>query len=412
MTRKTWSWGALGLLGVALLLAWAFAPRPIEVEVAQEAESRFQITIDEDGKTQLRDRYTVSAPLTGRLQRIKWQEGDAVEAGAVVATLTPVLSPLLDERSARELQARASAAEAALLRSQVRIERAQVVLAQAQHELQRNVQLARQGFVSESKLDADQLAVRAAGIEVESATQDQHVARHEAAQARAALSAVRGGDNAHHAGFEVRAPVAGRILRILQTSEAPVTVGMPLLEMGDTAQMEIVAELLTSDAIRAVAGSEVRIAGWGGPSVLQGRVRRIEPAAFTKVSALGVEEQRVKVLIDITSPPEQWAVLGDGFRVNLQIVTLSVERALVVPVSAVFPLTNGISPSGQGGPIKEHAVFVVEDGRAVLRPVELGGRNGSQAWIRSGLDAQAVVVVYPPPRVGHGARVKQRRVQG
>ena len=410
MTRKTWIWSALGLLGAALLLAWAFAPRAIEVEVAFAAESRFQTTIDEDGKTRLRDRYTVSAPLTGRLQRMRWHEGDEVQAGAVVATLTPVLSPLLDDRSARELQARASAAQASLLRSQVRIERAQVALAQAQHDLQRDAELARQGFVSESKLDADQLGVRAAGIEVESATQDQHVARHEAAQAREALSAVRGGGTARHAGFEVRAPVAGRVLRVLQASESPVNVGMPLLEMGDTTQMEIVAELLTSDAIRAVAGSEVRIEGWGGPSALQGRVRRTEPAAFTKVSALGVEEQRVKVLIDITSPPEQWAVLGDGFRVNLQIVTLSVERALVVPVSAVFPLINDGSPSGEGRGSKEYAVFAVENGRAALRPVQLGGRNGSQAWIRSGLDAHATVVVYPPPQVAHGVRVKQRRV--
>jgi HlyD family secretion protein len=327
-----------------------------------------------------------------------------------VATLTPVLSPLLDERSARELQARLEAAQAGLERSSVRIERAKVALAQTQQELRRNEQLARQGFVSASKLDVDQLAVQAAQKEVETALQDQHVARHDVAQAQAALSAVRPVQGARPSRFEVRAPVRGRVLRISQSSEASVTVGTALLEMGDTAQMEIVAELLTSDALQAVPGSEVRIEGWGGPGVLQGRVRRTEPAAFTKVSALGVEEQRVKVLIDITSPPEQWTMLGDGFHVSLRIVTLTVERALVVPVSAVFPMPSRVNPSNEKPAPAEHAVFVVENGRAVLRPVQLGARNGSQAWLRGGLDANATVVVYPPPRVVDGARVKPRKV--
>jgi HlyD family secretion protein len=327
-----------------------------------------------------------------------------------VATLTPVLSPLLDERSARELLARVQAAQAGLLRSQVRIERAQVGLAQSQHDLQRDAQLARQGFVSASKLDAGQLAVQGAQKEVEAALQDQHVARHEVAQARAALSAVRPVEGARASGFEVRAPVGGRVLRILQNSEASVTVGTPLLEMGDTAHMEIVAELLTSDAIQAVPGSEVRIDGWGGPGALQGRVRHTEPAAFTKVSALGVEEQRVKVLIDITSAPELWRLLGDGFHVNLRIVTLTVERALVVPVSAVFPWPADAKSGSEVRAAAEHAVFVVENGRAVLRPVQLGARNGSQAWLRGGLDVNATVVVYPPPRVADGVRVKQRKV--
>ncbi|MFM8899394.1 MAG: efflux RND transporter periplasmic adaptor subunit [Burkholderiales bacterium] len=411
MTRNTWMWGAAALLATALLLGWAFAPRAVEVEVATATEDRFQTTIDEDGKTRLRERFTVSAPLTGRLERIQWREGDWLEAGTVVATLTPVLSPLLDERSARELQARLEAAQAGLERSSVRIERAKVALAQTQQELRRNEQLARQGFVSASKLDVDQLAVQAAEKEVETALQDQHVARHDVAQAQAALSAVRPVQGAHAPSrFEVRAPARGRVLRILQSSEASVTVGTALLEMGDTTQMEIVAELLTSDALKAVPGSQVRIVGWGGPGVLQGRVRRTEPAAFTKVSALGVEEQRVKVLIDITSPPEQWTMLGDGFHVSLRIVTLTVERALVVPVSAVFPMPSRVNPSNEKPAPAEHAVFVVENGRAVLRPVQLGGRNGSQAWLRGGLNANATVVVYPPPRVVDGVRVKPRKV--
>ena len=202
--------------------------------------------------------------------------------------------------------------------------------------------------------------------------------------------------------FALRASVAGRVLRVLQASETTVALGTPLLEIGDIARMEIVAELLTADALLARPGSTVRIERWGGPTVLQGRVRRVEPAAFTKVSALGVEEQRVNVLIDITSPPAEWAALGDGYRVGVRVVTRSEDGVLRVPVSAVFPL-----PQGAAG---ANAVFVLEGGRARLRPVTMGGRNGSDAWIQSGLDAGAKVIVYPPAAVADGARVKARGV--
>jgi HlyD family secretion protein len=180
-----------------------------------------------------------------------------------------------------------------------------------------------------------------------------------------------------------------------------VALGAPLLELGDTAQMEIVAELLTADALQAQPGSRVLIERWGGPITLEGRVRRIEPAAFTKVSALGVEEQRVNVLIEITSPRDQWSALGDGFRVSVRIVTLSQDSVLQVPVSAVFPL-----PEIDG--VRRMAVFVLDGGRARLTPVELGARNGSAAWIKSGLAAGASVIVYPSTAVHDGVRARAR----
>jgi HlyD family secretion protein len=222
--------------------------------------------------------------------------------------------------------------------------------------------------------------------------------------ARAALEATQPGADTS-AGFAVRAPVSGRVLRVLHASEGSVAPGTPLLEVGDTAALEVVAELLTADALQAVPGSEVRIGQWGGPGDLAGRVRLVEPSGFTKVSALGVEEQRVNVRIDIVSPHARWRALGDGYRVGVRILTQRVEDALRVPVSAVFPLPpegNGVSPG--------FAVFVVDGGRARLQPVTLGGRNARHAWLTDGLAAGDEVIVYPPPEVADGVRVAARRV--
>jgi len=203
--------------------------------------------------------------------------------------------------------------------------------------------------------------------------------------------------------FVVRAPVAGSVLRVLQSSETAVAIGTPIVEIGDVRAMEVVAELLTTDALQAGPGSAVRIARWGGAGVLDGRVRRVEPAAFTKISALGVEEQRVRVLIDIVGPSDRWRALGDGFRVGVSIVTLSLEKAVKVPVSAIFPVPNDGDGAGT-------AVFVVDDGRARLVAVRIGARNGSEAWVQGGLAAGASVIVYPPAAVRDGARVRIRQV--
>lgn len=404
MKKTTWmGLGAAAVAAVALL-AWAFAPRPVEVETATVGQGRFETTIDEDGKTRLRERYVVSAPLAGRLARITLREGDAVQADAVVATLTPVLSPMLDERTRRELEVRVEIALAQVHRVNSRIEGAKVALLQATSDVQRSEQLARQGFVSSTKLESDRLAMLAAEKALQTAKAERHIADHEVEQARAALSAVRGAAGAAARAFQLRAPSAGRVLRVVQPSETVVSLGTPLLELGDTRQLEVVAELLTADALKAHPGSRVVIERWGGEP-LEGRVRRVEPAAFTKVSALGVEEQRVKVLIDITSAPERWLALGDGFRVGVRIVTLSMDGAVKVPASAVFPLPQSPGDDGAG-----MAVFVLDGGRARLTPVWVGARNGSEAWVRSGLKAGAAVIVYPPPGVGDGVRVKARGV--
>jgi HlyD family secretion protein len=390
--------------GLALLaaLAWAFRPRPVEVELGTATVGVFEQTIDEDGKTRLAERYVVSAPLAGRLARIALREGDTLEAGAVVATLAPALAPLLDERSARESQARVEGARSLLARADARIERAKVAVEQARVELARSEQLSKDGFIAPTKLDTDRLGALATRKELDAAVQERNVALHDLEQAQAALSALRQPAGTRGNTFEVCSPISGQVLRVLHQSEGMVAMGTPLLELGDLGRLEVVAELLTADALRTRPGTPVRIERWGGPQTLDGRVLRVEPAAFTKVSALGVEEQRVNVVIDLTTSRDHWKALGDGFRVGLRIVVLSEAQALQVPASAVFPLP--------GADDDRTGVFVIDNGHARLVPVTLRARHGTSAWIAQGLVAGTRVIIYPPAAVRDGVRVRERKV--
>jgi HlyD family secretion protein len=404
MQRRTLLTLAAGGAALLALLAWAFAPRPLPVETAAADLGTFELVLQEDAKTRLHERYVVSAPLAGRLARITLREGDAVAAGDALARLTPVMAPMQDERTLAEQRARVQITQVGVQRAATRSAAARIALEQVRTDLRRNEELARQGFVAPTRLEGQRLAVLSAEKELELAQEGERIAAHELTQARAALGAVGGSGTSAGATreFVVRAPVAGRVLRVAQPSEAVVALGTPLLELGDTRQLEVVAELLSTEALRAAPGSPVRIERWGGEGVLEGVVRRIEPAAFTKISALGVEEQRVRVHIDLTSPPERWAALGDGFALAVHIVLARHERVLRVPVSAVFPrpVADG------GGP----AVFVVDGGRARLQPVAVGGRNGQQAWVTEGLAEGQTVIVYPGAAVADGVRVKPREV--
>jgi HlyD family secretion protein len=399
MKRSTLAISLAGAAAAVALLAWAFAPRPLPVEVAEATRGRFEAAIEEDAKTRLRDRFVVSAPLAGRLERITLREGDMVPAGSVIARLTPALSPLVDERTLREQQAQLDMALAGEQRAAAQAEGARVARRQAASEAVRSEQLAQQGFIAPTRLESDRLAVIAAQKALEAAESAQRVARHGTEQARAALAAVR--QPAAGRAFELRAPVGGTVLRVAVTSEDSVQIGAPLIEIGDTARLEIVAELLTSDALQAVPGAPVLVERWGGPAALPARVRRVEPAAFTKVSALGVEEQRVRVLIDLDAPgdrtPAEWRRLGDGFRVGVRIVTLAVDDVVKVPVSAVFPVPGG-----------GMAVFRLDGRHARLQPVQVAARNGHEAWLRQGLAAGTPVIVYPPPALQADARVQAR----
>lgn len=404
MTSKTWLYGAAGVAAMVALLAWALAPRPSQVEVGVVVKAAFEAGIDEDGRTRLRDRYTVSAPLSGRLERIRLREGDAVELDAVVATISPVLPPMLDRRTLDESKARLEAAQAQVQRAKARIARSEVMVKEAREKVRRGEQLLAKGFLPEAQLEDARLAEQSAQQELKTALEDHHVAVHESTQARAALVTVREPGGHADGGFTVRSPIAGQVMRVLQQSASVVQAGEPLLEVGDTGRIEVVAEFLTTDAMQIKPGALVHVGGWGRDLAMQGRVRLVEPSAFTKVSALGVEEQRVKVLIDLTGPASQWRGLGDGYRVAVRVVTLAMAEALQVPGGAVFPL-----PGDADGGTGKVGVFTVEGGRAHLSRITVGARNDHHAWVREGLKAGATVIMYPATGLKEGDRVSVRR---
>lgn len=402
-TTTRWTLALTAVAAVAAL-AWAFAPRPVGVETARVDKGRFEQAIEEDGRTRVRDAYTVSAPVMGRLARITLREGDTVRAGQPVAVLTPAMPSLQDDRSVREAQARLKAAQAGEAVARSRVEAARVALEQARVQLARSEQLAREGFLGAASLDHDRLALQAAQRELEAALGQQDVAAQERAQAAATLqpvSAASAGTAGTGSGagrpVVLRAPVDGVVLRVTRTSEATVPAGTALVEIGDPERMEVLAELLTTDAVQAVPGTAAVVEGWGGPPV-PAKVRRVEPAAFKKVSALGIEEQRVNVLLDVDTPPPEWRRMGDGFRVTVRVVTVAADDAVQVPVGALFPRPEG-----------GMAVYRYEDGRARLQPVTLGGRNARVGWVREGLAPGQTVITYPPPAVADGGRVEERR---
>jgi HlyD family secretion protein len=319
-------WVAVGLTVVALLV-WALTPNPREVEIALVTQGRFERAVQEDGKTRLRDRYQVSAPLSGHLARITLKQGDEVAQDAPVARLWPSTPPLLDARSRAEQVAASAALQAALIRSQVMVDRASAALAQAQTDLQRSNALEKQGFVAPARQESDRLNVRLREQELESARQDAVAARFALARSQTTLGTVSATGEVGSP-FVVRSPVAGKVLNILQPSAGLVMAGTPLLELGDPARLEVVVDVLTGDAAQIRPGTPVQLDNWGGSESLQGTVRRVEPSAFTKVSALGVEEQRVNTVIDIQSPPAKWTALGDGFKLDVRILVQVVEDAV------------------------------------------------------------------------------------
>lgn len=405
--RRRWTLAACGVT-IALALTWAFVPRPVDVEAAAVTTGRFVQTVEEDGRTRLRDRYVVSASVAGRLLRPALREGDAVSAGDVLARIVPSAAPMLDERTARESLTRVAGAQAQRAAADARAARAAVAVEQALAEQQRSEALAGEGFLSANRLETARLALRAAQREADAARQERLVAEQALRQARIAAGVdTPGADGAardpavNRGGAVVRAPVAGHVLRVLHASEGPVAAGTPLFELGDLGSLEVVAELLTPDALRAPAGTPARIERWGGPDTLEGRVERIEPAAFTKVSALGVEEQRVLAVVSITSPRTAWQALGDGYRVGVSLQVRVVERARLVPSSAVFPHPAGDGPG-------RHAVFIIDAGRARLQPVTVGARQAGLTWLTEGPPDGTSVIVYPPATVVDAARVQVR----
>ncbi len=377
-----------------LVYAWLPKPLPVESEAARRAPLR--ITVDEDGRTRVKDRYVVGAPLSGRVARIELRAGDPVVKGTVVARILPADPPLFDPRSHAMADARVAAANAAVLQSRSAIERARIALDSAEKELSRTRDLVRSLAVPPVELERAELGVRARSEELASARFGADIASHELGSARAAAQHGKGRPSRDDEQFEVTSPTAGVILRVLQGSEGVVAAGAPLVEIGDPSALEIAVDVLTTDALHILPGAHVSIERWGGDP-LAAHIRRIEPSAFVKVSALGVEESRVNAIIDLDEPRERWKGLGDGFRVEARVLVWEESRALVVPDGALFR-------SGEGW-----STFVVDAGRARLRSVKLGRRNGVLAQVLEGISEGERVVVHPTDSVVDGVRVTQAR---
>jgi HlyD family secretion protein len=392
--------GAAVGLAIVILIVLAMRPRPVPADFATVERGPLHVTVDEEGETRVRDRFMVSAPLAGRVLRIDLEAGDEVRAGeTVVATLQPSEPVLLDSRARAEAEARVGAARAAHEMARAERDRAEAELRFARTEEERYRRLAAEEIVSRERFETAELerstrekALSAAEHAVESAAQ-------ELAAARAALIRTQPSEGA--GGVEpiaLFAPIDGVVLRRLRESETVVPAGEPLVEIADPSRLEIVSDLLSTDAVKVRRGDEVWIEQWGGEKPLQGKVRRVEPYGFTKFSALGVEEQRVNVVIDFEDPREAWEALGDGYRVEVRIVVWQRDDVLKVPTSSLF--RDG----------EDWAVFVVEAGKAALRRVEIGERNGLAAEVREGVAEGDRVIVHPGDAISDGVEVEERSV--
>ena len=386
----------IGAAAAAGAIAWSLIPRPIPVETAKVTTGRFVATVDEDGKTRVRERYVVVSPLAGRSTRIRLKVGDAVTSDDIITSILPTPAPLLDPRSRREAEERLGQAEANRERARAMLERARAQAVQAKTDLDRTRTLVERGAATTQALERAELAMRVADRDLRAAEFLDHATEHEVDQAKALLARYDQGGQALDERWNVTAPVAGAILKVLQESETIVTPGMPLVEIGDPRDLEVVVDVLSTDAVEIQSGAEVTIERWGGPGILAGRVRRVEPTAFTKISTLGVEEQRVNVLIDVVSSPDAWSGLGDGYRVEARITVFSRDDATIVPTGALFRIGT------------QWHVFVVNNGRAERRPIEVLRRSGRVAAITSGLSAGETVIVYPSDRLAPNARVEPR----
>ena len=378
--------GGVALVGLIVAGMW---PKPIPVETARVTSGALRATVNEEGKTRIKQRYQVSAPVTGQLRRIPFKAGAPVKAGeTVLAVIDPVAPTLLDARSRSTSEAKRDSAAANL-------EKARAAHAFAASELRRNQKLYADGTVSVQELETGQMREKTAAKEETAAESALRQAEAELAEFSSFSGAATNGTCP---ATEVKAPASGQVLRVFEENARVVTAGMPLLEVGDPADLEVVVEVLSRDGAAISPGAKVEFDHWGGAEPLLGQVRLVEPAAFTKVSALGVEEQRVNVIADLTTPPEQRRTVGDSFRVEAKIIVWEAKDTLKVPAGALFR---------QGD---TWAAFVVRNGRAELRAVKAGRSSGTETQVLEGLQAGEEVIMYPGSRVKDGQRVTPIKV--
>ena len=385
-------------LGVVLLVLaaigyWAFRPSPVPADFASVQRGALHVTVNEEGRTRVRDRYVVSAPVPGRMRRIELEPGDPVVARkTIVAQFEPSAPALLDVRTRAELEARVSAAESAVGGAKAERERLRAERAFAESELKRARQLLAEKVISARELDMAERQSQTVERAWQSADFAVRTAEYQLQQARASLTPSRSGGGL----IPLFSPVDGVVLRRLQESEAVVPTGQALLEIGNVGDLEIVADLLSSAAVRVRPGQQVVIEQWGGDKPLRGRVRRVEPSGFTKISALGVEEQRVNTIVDFEDDADSRPPIGDGYRVEVRIIVSSRENVLKVPVSSLVR-------SGS-----DWALYVVDNDHASRRVVQLGERNSLEAEVTGGLSGSERIIVFPSDAITDGVKVTAR----
>ncbi len=395
--RKKFLWGLVILL-MAGALVWALWPAPVPVSATPVRAAPFVEVVEEEGRTRLRDSFTVTAPIAGFLQRVALEAGDPVELGQVVFRLEPLPAPALDARSLEQARENLSASRARLESARANLETEEAEAAFAESEFQRYQQLRERELVSATDMervrsvrDRQRSAVRAAEHAVE-------VARFEVQSARAVLDIASGqrpeGPEGERTLLDVHSPTAGLVLRRHRCCEGAINPGDPVLDVGDLADLEVQVDLLSMDAVRVRSGMRVNITGWGGDEMLDARVRRVEPAGFTRVSALGVDEQRVPVIVDFVDVARAAEQLGVEFRVEAEFVLWEGEEVVQIPTSALFR-SDG-----------RWTVFVVDGGRAQQRQVEVGRRSGMVTQILDGLTPGEIVVTHPGDRIRDGVRVE------
>ncbi len=389
--RKIVFWSA-GLLAL-VVLAWLAMREPVQMaSVAQVRRGPLEQAFTEEGKTRIQQRYVITAPLAGVVRRITLQPGDVVQARQVVAEIDPTGAALLDPRARILALADVSTGESALQALRQRVAAAATAEAVAREELGRMQQLRAQGMVTASQLDQARNQAETASATLSTARSDEQIGARRLQVAKATLADE--GQAGRGKVLAVAAPVAGRVLKRHVESTTAVAMGQPLLEVGDPALLEIEVEVLSTDAVRLAPGLKARVLRWGGQGVLDARVARIEPGGFTKVSALGVEEQRTRVILDFASPRAQWAALGDAYRVEVEFILQQDQDVLQVPASALFR-------AGEGW-----AVYVVDGGAARRTVVKVGARSATAAQVLDGLQADQTVIVQPDDRIKDGTRIE------
>lgn len=397
MHASRWIVVAAILAAVVLAIGWAFLPKPVDVEVGKVARGRMAVTVEEEGKTRVVDRFAVSAPVAGVARRIGLEAGDRVSKGTPLLAIDPAPPPFLDLRRKEGAEAAVRAAEAALESARAQARAASAKEEYARATVERTKKLHEAGFATRDALEAasssakqEGAALRAAEAAVDVARSGLEAARAELLSASAPAASKRGER------VVVRSPVEGSVLSVLHESEGVVREGESLVVIGNPRSLEVEVDVLSADAVRIRPGSRVLFTRWGGEGELEGRVRTVEPSGFTKVSALGVEEQRVLVIADIVSPRERWAKLGDGYRLEASFVIWEEDGVLKAPASALFRHGDG------------WAAFAAEGGRARLRPVSTGRRNGLEVQILSGLPEGETVIVHPDEKLSDGVRIRRK----